>query len=998
MATDTFKRLTEEKILELARRTHLFDEKWYLSKNQELILSKEQALSHYCFEGWKENRDPSPQFSTEAYVSSLKEIKLTINPLSHYEITREAFKKGKVTDIFDNFEVLQEDTKGLINLQKGGIDPNWYWRKYNLDVLKHVYQEKLDSIDLTTFYISHGNKMGHLPNKNYLNFEQKDEIFRGRRKPFGMMKDKFELDEEKEVIKRSIIYTCISNDYDELLQHPYIMNGWEYICFTDNKELLVEGNVGHWKIEKFQKKFDNPTFVNRWHKLMPHRFLEDFNRSIYIDANVTIDSKYIFDCIEDERENLLVPHHFTRFCVFQEIAALLNSSRYSSEVKEKVIKYKKFLQMTFFPEHVGLSENNIIFRYHNKSVITELMEMTWFIFLNYAPRDQLALPYAIWKKQYPNKNMYLPNTRMAKEDFSIYDHKAELITLQRHKIKKIHPVFKTEAIPIIFSANSNFKQFLGVVLESLISNRRKKRKLDIIILQTDFNDEEKAEFYKFFKSNSISIRFFDMGPIHSKFQTIITQQDRVPVDTYNKCFLAEILEDYKKIIYLDTDILFKADINELYETDLEGKSLAATLNVANIVAAKQNKIIKNKNFGIYIKKILGFETPDKYFQAGVLVIDFQRIKIKNLLTLALKEIQKIKTPIFNDQCIFNSIFKDDYTELPLAWNVVWYIRHFDDFLKYLSPGVINDIINAQNNPKIIHYAGPDKPTNTIDWRYADDFWNNAIKGVYSEYFWQEAKNKKFHELLKIPDKNVSSKKILVIFHVYNSDQIEYFIKKLNSIKSALEIIITTSLNVYDLRELLLKYKPSALHKYSINRFTNVGSDVLPFLKTITKLKITEYDYLLKIHTKSPRPDDSKVYGLPVAKFRWRDDMVEALIGSESIFSNRLKLLKENPNVGIVGCKRYLFSTRNNNEFKNYKLDEYSLWFDMINCENYFGGTIFLVKANLFLKLKNHLLENKWLLDEKDPEYHGKHSHTRAHIFERIFGLIVESQGYEVRGV
>lgn len=38
---------------------------------------------------------------------------------------------------------------------------------------------------------------------------------------------------------RSVVYTCLTGGYDSLKEHRYIDNDWDYVCFTDNKELLA---------------------------------------------------------------------------------------------------------------------------------------------------------------------------------------------------------------------------------------------------------------------------------------------------------------------------------------------------------------------------------------------------------------------------------------------------------------------------------------------------------------------------------------------------------------------------------------------------------------------------------------------------------------------------------------------------------------------------------------------------------------------------------------
>lgn len=42
---------------------------------------------------------------------------------------------------------------------------------------------------------------------------------------------------------RSVVYTCLTGGYDSLKEHRYVDDDWDYVCFTDNKELLAQKNA-----------------------------------------------------------------------------------------------------------------------------------------------------------------------------------------------------------------------------------------------------------------------------------------------------------------------------------------------------------------------------------------------------------------------------------------------------------------------------------------------------------------------------------------------------------------------------------------------------------------------------------------------------------------------------------------------------------------------------------------------------------------------------------
>lgn len=68
------KNKTKEKTLvSYVRSSDLFDERWYLSQYQDVFKKRKDAAYHYYRMGWKENRNPSENFNTSAYLKQYPE-------------------------------------------------------------------------------------------------------------------------------------------------------------------------------------------------------------------------------------------------------------------------------------------------------------------------------------------------------------------------------------------------------------------------------------------------------------------------------------------------------------------------------------------------------------------------------------------------------------------------------------------------------------------------------------------------------------------------------------------------------------------------------------------------------------------------------------------------------------------------------------------------------------------------------------------------------------
>lgn len=203
---------------------------------------------------------------------------------------------------------------------------------------------------------------------------------------------------------KGVIYTCITGNYDNLIQHTYVDKNWDYICFTDNSEILKKKRIGQWKVEPlFFNELDN-TRNARWHKTHPHILLKQYEYSIWLDGNINVTGNFLFDkakeCIKEHRI-LSVPKHPSRNCIYDEAIVVKAFGKDISEIIDNEIAKLRNLN---YPKNAGLNETNIIFRYHNEKKCIDIME-DWFSWIKqFSRRDQLSFNYVLWKHNYEMKN------------------------------------------------------------------------------------------------------------------------------------------------------------------------------------------------------------------------------------------------------------------------------------------------------------------------------------------------------------------------------------------------------------------------------------------------------------------------------------------------------------------------------------------------------------------------------------------------------------------
>ena len=213
--------------------------------------------------------------------------------------------------------------------------------------------------------------------------------------------------------KRFVIYTAIFGFYDELIEPNFSDEIFDFVCFTDRVDLHSD----RWKIIKVSRENNSATFTNRMYKLLPHRFLSQYEASIYIDANIEIIKSPIDIFLSCLSENTFAfPDHFLRDSIYDEAHILLRSGRLKFyEALKQMICYRN----SGFISQVKMGEHNILFRAHSKTAV--IMESWWSEYVKYPTRDQLSLAFVMWRDGF-NDFIYIDQSARKGDIFSLRPH------------------------------------------------------------------------------------------------------------------------------------------------------------------------------------------------------------------------------------------------------------------------------------------------------------------------------------------------------------------------------------------------------------------------------------------------------------------------------------------------------------------------------------------------------------------------------------------------
>ena len=202
----------------------------------------------------------------------------------------------------------------------------------------------------------------------------------------------------------------------------------------------------------------------------------------------------------------------------------------------------------------------------------------------------------------------------------------------------------SDKINIFLASDDNYAKWLGVVVISLIQSSG--HPLDIYIASHHISDKNKQKL-KSLETAHAKINLFE---IDEKIFDKCYHTKRFPIASLIRMVIASTLPNLDKIIWLDSDILVRGDLWNLFNTPMDGYLLAAC-----------------KDIGCdYCLKLIGFD-DGVYVNSGVLVMNLDLIRKQNIENKLLNVMSNQQLP-FPDQDAINIVCHNQISELPAKYN------------------------------------------------------------------------------------------------------------------------------------------------------------------------------------------------------------------------------------------------------------------------------------------------------------------------------------------
>lgn len=246
---------------------------------------------------------------------------------------------------------------------------------------------------------------------------------------------------------------------------------------------------------------------------------------------------------------------------------------------------------------------------------------------------------------------------------------------------------------IVFTIDENYLEPFIVAIQSFIEHHN-VNDYELALVYSNISEKNILKIKQYMQSQKISFRDI---LIEDKFTNIKVGYHFHSVIFY-RLLLPKIFNDYEKILYIDSDILFLDSIDELFKIELGDNILAA--------------IPKHDYF--LIPEYLKGKTKN-YFASGLLLINTQKFLDSKIYEKCLDflENEKYEMP---DQDALNATV-DRWIELDLQYGVETAFLEKND----------NSLNNKIKKPKIIQFSGSSKP------------WHFRNKHPYKNLYWKYLK-------------------------------------------------------------------------------------------------------------------------------------------------------------------------------------------------------------------------------------------------------------------
>ncbi|HEX2094945.1 MAG TPA: glycosyltransferase family 8 protein [Longimicrobiaceae bacterium] len=258
-------------------------------------------------------------------------------------------------------------------------------------------------------------------------------------------------------------------------------------------------------------------------------------------------------------------------------------------------------------------------------------------------------------------------------------------------------------LALVCATNDAFALSAAAMLHSVATHLADGSSLRVFILDDGVSPESRSRLERVVARFRVLTELVWLEPDVSSIAGFKTLP-ALPYTMYLRFQVGSLLPaSLDRVIYLDTDIVVRTDLWELWETSTRGYTIGAVQNhLPSMIGEPQ---------GVNSYRELGIDSSAPYFNSGLLLIDLTRWREEQVEERAMDYVRTHPDDLhFPDQEALNAVLAGRWRVLPPQWNVlpsIYALPFWPD--SPLKRQAVADEWRILNGPKVVHFAGKTKP-------------------------------------------------------------------------------------------------------------------------------------------------------------------------------------------------------------------------------------------------------------------------------------------------
>ncbi len=172
-------------------------------------------------------------------------------------------------------------------------------------------------------------------------------------------------------------------------------------------------------------------------------------------------------------------------------------------------------------------------------------------------------------------------------------------------------MFDDKSVHVVYASDDRFAEILGISMLSLFDNNGDMEEIYTYILDSGISKENRKNIESICKKYDRVIPQWIPAKNISEELNMDVVADRGSLSQYARLFISSVLpERLSRVLYLDCDIIINQSLYELWNLDLQGKTIGALMDA----------------FSRHYRFNIDLHPNDLMFNSGVMLVDLDKWK------------------------------------------------------------------------------------------------------------------------------------------------------------------------------------------------------------------------------------------------------------------------------------------------------------------------------------------------------------------------------------